>query len=168
MRNFFVNVHYQNQVRLDSEEIDLDDLAPDELLIETEWTFISSGTELANYTGVEPQVWQEDGWCKYPWRSGYANVGTVRAKGSEAVRADVGQRVFTYAKHEAWAKFKEELLVSGAGRPAGRHCLASACGAGPQTSILGPTIKGSPRSWCSGWALSAIWHPSSTERLAVA
>ena len=145
MRNFFVNVYDQNRVRLDSEEIDPDDLAPDELLIETEWTFISSGTELANYTGVEPQVWQEDGWCKYPWRSGYANVGTVRAKGSAAVRAEVGQRVFTYAKHESWAKFKEERLVYPVPDSLpGDIAVASRMAGVAATSILVPEIKGSP------------------------
>ena len=54
-------------------------LGPDDLLIETEATFISAGTELANYTGREPKVFVPNQWCTYPWRSGYANVGTVLA-----------------------------------------------------------------------------------------
>ena len=145
MLNHFVNVYAQNRVRLDSEEIDLDDLGPHELLIETEWSFISSGTELANYTGVEPKVWQKDSWCEYPWRSGYANVGTVRAKGSAAERAEVGQRVFTYAKHEAWPRFNEEKLVYPVpdGVP-GDIAVASRMAGVAATSILVPEIKGSP------------------------
>ena len=65
----------QNQVELQTADIDAPVLAANELLIETEYTFISSGTELANYTGREPKVFQKGEWCEYPWRSGYANVG---------------------------------------------------------------------------------------------
>ena len=49
----------QNQVELQTADIDAPVLVPGELLIDTEYTFISSGTELANYTGREPKVFQE-------------------------------------------------------------------------------------------------------------
>ena len=51
----------------------------DGILIRTERTFISAGTELANYTAREPAVYQKGSWCAYPWRAGYANVGIVEA-----------------------------------------------------------------------------------------
>lgn len=111
MLNSFVNVPDQDVVRLETEQIDPEDLAANELLIETEWSFISAGTELSNYTGVEPQTRQPGSWCYYPWRSGYANVGIVREIGSDVHRAAVGDRVFTYAKHESWARFPQERLV---------------------------------------------------------
>jgi threonine dehydrogenase-like Zn-dependent dehydrogenase len=76
----------QNQVELQKATMD-ENLGPNELLIETEYTFISTGTELANYTGKEPKVFQPGAWCAYPWRSGYANVGIVKAVGAQARRA---------------------------------------------------------------------------------
>ncbi len=42
------------------------------LLVRSEYTFFSAGTELANFTGAEPKVFQAGSWCAYPWRPGYA------------------------------------------------------------------------------------------------
>lgn len=101
----------QNQVELQGGEIDATNLRPQELLIETECTFISAGTELANYTGKEPKVFQPGTWCAYPWRSGYANVGIVRAVGGEVTRAKPGERVFTYGNHASTVRYNERRLV---------------------------------------------------------
>jgi len=100
----------QNQVEL--QERDLDDrLGPDEILVKTEWTFISAGTELANYTGKEPQVFQKGSWCAYPWNSGYANVGIVMNTGSEVSCCKVGDRVFTFGSHSSMVKWNQKKLV---------------------------------------------------------
>src|SRR5215203_4127858 len=100
-----------NEVELQCRELDEVALGPDELLIETEATFISAGTELANYTGREPKVFVPNQWCTYPWRSGYANVGKVLAVGEEVTRAKVGERVFTYARHGSVVVFNQQRLV---------------------------------------------------------
>lgn len=102
----------QNQVELQGAEIDNQNLGPQELLIETECTFISAGTELANYTGKEPKVFQPGTWCAYPWRSGYANVGIVRTVGGEVTRAKPGERVFTYGNHASAVRYNERRLVT--------------------------------------------------------
>ena len=145
MQNSFVNVAARNMVRLETEEMDPADLAPDQLLIETEWTLISTGTELANYTGVEPKTRQPGSWCFYPWRSGYANVGIVRDVGSAVTRAAVGNRVFTYARHEAWAKYSQERLVYPVPDDITADIAAASRMAGvAATSILVSTIHGAP------------------------
>ena len=102
----------QNRVELQTNEIDTPVLAANELLIDTAYTFISSGTELANYTGREPKVFQEGSWCAYPWRSGYANVGIVREVGSGVTRAAVGDRVFTYGRHASTVRYSQDRLVA--------------------------------------------------------
>jgi 2-desacetyl-2-hydroxyethyl bacteriochlorophyllide A dehydrogenase len=101
----------QNEVELQTRELDESALGPEDLLIETEATFISAGTELANYTGREPKVFVPNQWCTYPWRSGYANVGKVLAVGSAVTRAEVGQRVFSYARHGSTVVFNQQRLV---------------------------------------------------------
>jgi len=101
----------QNQVELQKSELDEKNLATNELFIETEYTFISTGTELANYTGREPKVFQPGSWCAYPWRSGYANVGIVKAVGEGVTRAKVGDRVFTYGNHASALRYRETSLV---------------------------------------------------------
>jgi 2-desacetyl-2-hydroxyethyl bacteriochlorophyllide A dehydrogenase len=93
----------QHQVELQDVEFDAS-LGPEEFLVATECTFISAGTELANYTGKEPQVFQPGAWCAYPWRSGYANVGVVTAVGPNVTRVREGQRVFTCGPHASVIK----------------------------------------------------------------
>ena len=102
----------QNQVELQTADIDAPVLVPGELLIDTEYTFISSGTELANYTGREPKVFQKGAWCEYPWRSGYANVGIVREVGADVTRAAPGDRVFTYGRHASTIRYSQDRLVA--------------------------------------------------------
>lgn len=100
----------QHQVELQHVEFD-DTLGPEECLIKTECSFISAGTELANYTGKDPLVFQPGSWCAYPWRSGYANVGYVTAVGQNVTRVQVGQRVFTCGSHAAMVKVSQRSLV---------------------------------------------------------
>jgi 2-desacetyl-2-hydroxyethyl bacteriochlorophyllide A dehydrogenase len=101
----------QNEVEVQAREMDERALGREDLLIETEATFISAGTELANYTGREPRVFQPNQWCTYPWRSGYANVGKVLAVGEGVTRAKVGDRVFSYARHGSTVIFNQQRLV---------------------------------------------------------
>ena len=102
----------QNQVELQPADIDASVLGSNELLIDTEYTLISSGTELANYTGREPKVFQKGEWCEYPWRSGYANVGIVREVGAGVTRVAPGDRVFTYGRHASTIQYSQDRLVT--------------------------------------------------------
>lgn len=102
----------QNQVELQTSEFDDTIQSPNEVLIDTEYTFISSGTELANYTGRDPKVFQEGSWCAYPWRSGYANVGIVREVGSNVTRTVPGDRVFTYGRHASIIRYSQDRLIA--------------------------------------------------------
>jgi 2-desacetyl-2-hydroxyethyl bacteriochlorophyllide A dehydrogenase len=100
------------QYEVELQRVDLtDDLAPDELWIETEKTFISAGTELANYSGKEPKVFVPGSWCAYPWKPGYANVGIVKETGRNVSRAKVGQRVYTFGSHESVFRVNQNNLI---------------------------------------------------------
>jgi threonine dehydrogenase-like Zn-dependent dehydrogenase len=101
----------QNRVEMERLEVRERDLQPDELMIETEQTFISAGTELANYTAKEPKVFQPGTWCSYPWKSGYANVGIVREIGANVTTAKRGERVFTYGNHASLVFYDQRRLV---------------------------------------------------------
>jgi len=101
----------QNEVELRSEELSDANLGSNEVFIETEFTYISTGTELANYTGTDPNVFRPGAWCAYPWRSGYANVGIVRAAGDRVSRVQVGDRVFTYGNHVSALRYGTDRLI---------------------------------------------------------
>ncbi|MDE2768539.1 MAG: zinc-binding dehydrogenase [Chloroflexota bacterium] len=74
-------------------------VGPNEVLVQTECTFISAGTELANFTGLDPGVNVPGSWNHFPARPGYANCGRVIELGSDVESLTVGDRVFTQRKH---------------------------------------------------------------------
>jgi 2-desacetyl-2-hydroxyethyl bacteriochlorophyllide A dehydrogenase len=100
----------KRQVELQSAALDTN-LADGEFLIRTERTFISAGTELANYMAKDPAVYQKGSWCAYPWRAGYASVGVVESTGIAVRRVKKGDRVFSLAAHASYAKLSQNDLV---------------------------------------------------------
>ena len=100
----------QNQVELQTLELDETQLAPNELLIKTEYSFISAGTELANYTATEKDVFRAGSWCAYPWKSGYANVGIVLEAG-EKYAALIGRRVYTNGPHASVHRYATDVQL---------------------------------------------------------
>ncbi len=74
-------------------------VGPNEVLVQTECTFISAGTELANFTGLDPGVHVPGSWNQFPARPGYANCGRVIELGANVETLTVGDRVFTQRKH---------------------------------------------------------------------
>src|SRR5437667_343425 len=83
--------------------------APNQILVQTEVSAVSAGTELAVYTGTHQ--WLKDpnlpDW-KFPFRSGYSAAGTVVAVGSDVKGWQPGDRV-SYPGNHASA----ELLTLG-------------------------------------------------------
>ena len=97
MRQVVVTGPYQ--VELQDANMDEGSLEPSEVLVQTESTFISAGTELANYTGLDPRVRIPGSWGCFPWKAGYANVGVVKAGGQSVDQRLLGKRIFTLGPH---------------------------------------------------------------------
>jgi len=90
---------------MELETFDLSDTPPPgHLLAETTCTLISTGTELANYTGitVDRRAMGND-WSTTPYRPGYSYVGVVRAVGSDVEGINVGDRVCGHGPHASLA-----------------------------------------------------------------
>jgi 2-desacetyl-2-hydroxyethyl bacteriochlorophyllide A dehydrogenase len=104
-RQAVIRESFQVEVR----EVDLPSPAPNQILVETEASAVSPGTELAVYTGTHQ--WLRDphlpDW-KFPFRSGYSAAGRVVAVGKEAKGWKAGDRV-SYPGNHASA----ELLTLG-------------------------------------------------------
>src|SRR5262245_23645712 len=96
---------YQTEVR----EVELPPPAPNQVLVRTEASAVSAGTELAVYTGTHQ--WLKDpnlpDW-KFPFRPGYSAAGTVVAVGAAVAGCQPGDRV-SYPGNHASA----ELLTVG-------------------------------------------------------
>jgi len=75
--------------------------AADEVLVETDTSLVSTGTELTILSGDYPEesVWDDYG--TYPFDAGYANVGTVVEAGGDA-DISPGTRVATWSSHAAY------------------------------------------------------------------
>ena len=90
-------------------EVELPPPAPNQILVQTEVSAVSGGTELAVYTGTHQ--WLKDpnlpDW-KFPFRPGYSAAGTVAAVGSAVTGWQPGDRA-SYPGNHASA----ELLTLG-------------------------------------------------------
>ncbi|HWQ16160.1 MAG TPA: zinc-binding dehydrogenase [Roseiflexaceae bacterium] len=77
---------------------------PGQVLVATEASGISPGTELAIYTGIHQ--WLKDptrAWPKFPFVAGYSAVGRVAAVGAGVTRLKEGDRVIWPGRHESHA-----------------------------------------------------------------
>lgn len=75
---------------------------PSEVLIETDRTLISTGTELTVFSGEFPRGSHWDEYSDYPTESGYMNLGRVVETGATVEAFEAGDRVVSFTKH---AKF---------------------------------------------------------------
>ncbi len=82
-----------------------------EVLIETEATLVSTGTELTVLSGEYPQGSFWDEYADYPFVPGYAAVGRVRATGTDA-DVETGTRVFAWTPHADWATAPADDVVA--------------------------------------------------------
>lgn len=69
-----------------------------EVLVRSEASIISAGTELASLWNLENQT-------SYPMRPGYGCIGRIELKGSDLPEFAIGQRVFFAGKHASLQRF---------------------------------------------------------------
>ncbi len=81
---------------------------PTEVLVKIDRSIISSGTELANYTGLDPDTRIPGRWCCYPWRPGYGGIGRAMAVGSRVEGIKRGDRVYGRFNHASHAVLDTE------------------------------------------------------------
>lgn len=96
-------------LRIEERALNVADLQPDQIYVETEVTALSTGTDLGNYLGNSTDI---PGAPDYPRAVGYSNVGVVRAIGGDVAELRTGQRVFSMKPHQsAYIAHRSELLV---------------------------------------------------------
>lgn len=96
-------------LRLESYDLEIAAMRPNDVYIETEVTALSTGTDLGNYLGRSTDVPDAP---DYPRRVGYSNVGRVVRTGSEVQHLRPGMRVFSMRPHlSAYIAREDSLLV---------------------------------------------------------
>ncbi len=96
----------EHDCRVEEAEVDDASLNPAEVLVEAEVSVVSAGTEVANFTGLDPGARTPGSWNAYPHRPGYGAVGRVVAvpEGPPVPGAyAVGDRVFVICRHARYA-----------------------------------------------------------------
>jgi len=97
--------------KIELSEADLDDnLASHEVLVETEFSVVSAGTEGAGFTGLVKQMPFGDA-GQYPRGTGYGNLGRVLAVGSDGAGCSVGDRVLSFSRHASHVKADSRRMV---------------------------------------------------------
>ncbi len=87
------------------EDFELDEkLNANEILLETDYSLISPGTEGAGYTGLESGT-------RFPHGSGYTAIGEVLKVGEKVKKCAVGDLVFCYTPHASIAKTNRVFLA---------------------------------------------------------
>lgn len=86
-----------HQLNVRQEEIDLHQVAPNEIIGKTIVSVVSPGTEVAAYVGAPPLRPMK----VYPRVNGYCNVAEVVAVGSDVAGITVGDRVSTHQSHRS-------------------------------------------------------------------
>ena len=107
-RHLWVTGRYE--VELAPFELD-DALAPGQVLVETERTLVSAGTELAIVMGTHIGFTTGAGWPRYPMALGYTAVGRVGAVGDAVSRFRVGDRVLAETPHATHAVAQADALL---------------------------------------------------------
>jgi len=92
-----VELHGPRNLVIKSHTLDIGDLESNEVVAETLYSAISSGTEVAAYKGDPPLRPSK----VYPRVVGYCNVAEVIAKGSSASKYEVGDRILTFQSHRS-------------------------------------------------------------------
>lgn len=132
MKKIYINGPYDVEIR----EVPIPTPGPGEILIKTQYTGISSGTEMMLYCGTFPNFklkkWPQ--WTDYPVCPGYELVGTVVAIGEETALSDdasqldslqpksnvlitkasdfkVGDRVISMGEHAEYACLPAEFVT---------------------------------------------------------
>lgn len=73
--------------------------SPEDILIETNASIISTGTELSIWAGLES-------WAPLPYTPGYGSVGTILEVGNNVKDLKVGDTIFTHGPHQKFALAK--------------------------------------------------------------
>jgi len=102
---------FKKPKKVEIEEADLPEPSPNQILIKTRVTLISTGTELTMLSGEYPQgsVWNKI--TRYPVVPGYSNCGVVEKVGENVQKFKVGDRVSSTAPHAEYAIIRDDRAV---------------------------------------------------------
>jgi len=149
-----------HEAMLVEREVSPDDLGPGQALVQGEYSIVSAGTELANFTHLADEAPALPGQARWPGPfpryPGYGHLGTVIAVGPDGAGVVPGDRVLTFANHGSLVKVNVRRFALPVPREAdGRRAVftrmagvaitavrASSVSAGDQVVVIGLGLVG--------------------------
>ena len=102
-------LHGPRDLKIEDQELDVNQLADDEVWVKTRVSAFKIGTDRGNYEGAD----QVPGAPGYPRWVGDSNLGIVQKAGSKVTRVKVGDRIATRAPHQSeYIMAESESLVT--------------------------------------------------------
>ena len=104
-------VIFTEKSRVEVQEVAMPQMGPNQVLIETEVSQISTGTEL---TMLEANVDEDSPWhlnIKFPNFPGYSNVGKIIQVGENVDASLLGKRVYSSGKHTKYAVVNADTVA---------------------------------------------------------
>jgi 2-desacetyl-2-hydroxyethyl bacteriochlorophyllide A dehydrogenase len=160
MRSYDICFPDVNQATLVETQISPDELEPGQALVQGEYSIVSAGTELANFTHLAdeaPALPGQPRWPgPFPRYPGYGHLGTVVAVGPECGKIVPGDRVLTFSNHGSLVKANlRRFALSVPAEADGRRAVvtrmagvaitavrASSVAAGDQVVVIGLGLVG--------------------------
>jgi 2-desacetyl-2-hydroxyethyl bacteriochlorophyllide A dehydrogenase len=101
MKSTYAVINDKFSCEIREENIDINNIKLNELIIQTNYSVISAGTELAGFSALSPGVYQKGSWNAYPWRPGYGLSGKILHCGSSVDKFKPNDRVFCFGNHSS-------------------------------------------------------------------
>lgn len=98
MLSKYLEIVEKGVVVVKNEEVSLEDLGPNEAVIQNEASIISAGTELSRVFALKPGV-------TFPVRPGYAMIGRILQKGAALTDYEVDERVYYLGNHASVLRY---------------------------------------------------------------
>lgn len=112
------SVVFKNPFEIGLQEETVPGPSQGEVLVKTQMSAISAGSEMMVYKGLFPARLSVDetikslaGGFKYPLKYGYATVGRIMARGSDITEKWLGRQVFSFHPHESHFLANPEDLI---------------------------------------------------------
>lgn len=99
-------VMFTDKEKIEYQETDIPEIKENEVLIKTNKTMISTGTELAVFAGRHTNMLlgRKGAWGTFPFKSGYINAGTIIKAGSAVKDIKEGDRVLSDGCNSVYVK----------------------------------------------------------------
>src|SRR5450432_1452659 len=105
-----LNIVFTGQKQVETRTEPVGELGPNEVLVQSRKTLISTGTEGICFARLFESGTHWESWVKYPFSPGYCQIGHVVAIGSEVTDFNEGERVAARSPHRQYNRVPANRL----------------------------------------------------------